>query len=85
MPCEEFGGMILCRGRARRIRCPLCRDKWVELECDFEVALGKTCDQKMCPRCATKVRGKGVSIDYCPSHKEPGLAALRAQAAAKAN
>jgi hypothetical protein len=39
----------------------------------------------MCTRCATKIRGKGVSLDYCPKHKEAGLAAIRTAAAAKAN
>ncbi len=88
MPCEPIkigeAEIVLCRDRPQRRRCPLCHDKWIELECDFDVGDGKTCDQKLCSRCATKIRGKGVSLDYCPKHKEAGLAALRATAAAKA-
>lgn len=83
MPCERNSFGVICYGRQRRRRCRLCGEGWVALECDFVVGEGKTCDEKMCTRCATRIRGKGVSLDYCPKHKEPALARLRAGAGAQ--
>jgi hypothetical protein len=55
--------------RARRKRCPFCPPgmaKFATLECDFEIAPGKTCDARMCADCSRPV---GEDRDYCPDHQ----------------
>lgn len=44
--------------------CEFCGAKSTRL-CDFEIAAGKTCDKRICTRCAKSV---GKNKDLCPDH-----------------
>jgi len=83
MPCriihDEQGNAIghACVRGYRPGPCPICRNQPVTKLCDFPVGKGKTCDAKMCDRCATQVSiaveagkvGLVDTVDYCPKHK----------------
>lgn len=55
---------IVCSGRERRGHCFQCGRLSTKL-CDFPLGNGKTCDKKLCGRCAVPV---GQDRDYCPEH-----------------
>jgi hypothetical protein len=46
-------------------KCEFCRMRPHTKLCDFPAGPGKTCDAKMCDRCATHV---GRDLDNCPRH-----------------
>lgn len=60
------GFAIACtRGpRRKSAPCLYCTAPHTKL-CDYEVAPGKTCDRKLCDRCAVHV---GPNRDLCPDH-----------------
>ena len=75
MPCEVIdipgGGRAIIR-RSRRPNCQFCKQREYTKLCDYRLSVGsvghsRTCDAKMCDRCATNV---GRDLDYCPNHKE---------------
>lgn len=84
MPCEEFNGAVICRGRrARPKKCEFCGRLDTVALCDFP-AEGGTCDRRICVACGDHV--KGANLDYCPEHEreqwdhlEPGLVKLAAE------
>lgn len=58
--------LLMDRPRRKRCRfCPPGRANFATLQCDFEVAPGKTCDEFMCSGCAKPV---GEELDHCPIH-----------------
>ena len=60
--------VFVCRGRNRRDvekLCKFCKVKFTSRLCDFETALGKTCDAEMCAECATAI---AEDKDLCPDH-----------------
>jgi hypothetical protein len=62
----EFGVVHINCGRKPRQRCHFC-NRWSEKLCDFPTGKnGKTCDARMCSRCASSV---GPDLDYCPRHR----------------
>ena len=46
--------------------CGFCHARLHSKLCDYPTGKGKTCDRKMCDRCATSV---GEDLDYCPTHQ----------------
>jgi hypothetical protein len=68
MPWIEHNGitMHICTRGTKRQRCHFC-NRWSEKLCDFPTGKnGKTCDARMCSRCASSV---GPDLDYCPRHR----------------
>lgn len=72
MPCKtikndegKFTAIVCSRGQ-RRAKCQFCSN-YSEKLCDYELRPGKTCDARICVRCAAHVPGK--DIDFCPMHK----------------
>lgn len=65
----EFTAFVCSRGRGRRSNMGLCLVNGcatpAEVLCDWPVGQGKTCDRKLCRRCAKRV---GDNLDYCPGH-----------------
>lgn len=57
---------IVCNRDKLPRRCPFCNRHWAGLLCDHPIGRGKTCDRRMCRRCATKV---GPDRHLCPEHK----------------
>lgn len=47
--------------------CSECGDNWpvAEFLCDYPVGNDKTCDRKLCRKCAKTV---GKDMHYCPTH-----------------
>lgn len=77
MPCEVIdipgGGRAIIK-RSRRPACQFCKQREHTKLCDFKIKVGdvghsRTCDAKMCDRCATNV---GRDLDYCPTHQKEG-------------
>jgi hypothetical protein len=72
MPCQHTqvpgGFVVVCtRGRPSRARCQVCKAGEHTLLCDAPLRgakTGKTCDRKLCDRCAVKVG----DLDLCPAH-----------------
>lgn len=61
--------LILCsRRHARTSRCQFCGLMATRL-CDAKIGPQRTCDAKLCARCA---RVSGGS-DFCPKHGQQGL------------
>jgi hypothetical protein len=58
--------MFLCRRSTAR--CRYC-DRASTRLCDFEVAVGKTCDIPMCDFCTHRA---DQTVDYCPEHRGTG-------------
>jgi hypothetical protein len=52
-------------GRKKAGKCRFCDNAHTKL-CDFEITLGRTCDQKICDWHATTV---GPDRHYCPDHR----------------
>lgn len=61
--------VIACsRGERKRSPCAICDDLPHEVLCDFPLSgrkAGKTCDMKLCRRCASHV---AKERDLCPAH-----------------
>lgn len=61
--------MIMCGpglGRRTKFNCQECLKREHTKLCDYRPAGSqKTCDKKLCDKCAVKV---GKDIDYCPGH-----------------
>lgn len=77
MSCEKVdlgnGNFAITCGRGRPAKaapCSFCRARPHTKLCDFELAPGRTCDRKMCDRCATSV---GTEKDHCPNHNQVQL------------
>jgi hypothetical protein len=70
MACKPAFGAIVCtRGRARTKPCAYCGNPGTQL-CDFPLKgpkEGKTCDEPMCTRCATRPDAT-KDLDYCRAH-----------------
>lgn len=71
MPCKTMvmgdGSMVVLCSRGGGERCCICGKPSSKL-CDFKLTgakAGKTCDKKLCARCAHKVAD---GVDYCPVH-----------------
>jgi hypothetical protein len=63
---DQGKAVAIACGSRRALPCqtPDCRRDHTAL-CDYVVAVGKTCDQRMCDvhRCPM-----GRGLDYCPAH-----------------
>jgi hypothetical protein len=46
-------------------RCSFCKRAEGDRLCDFDIGDGKTCDARVCGRCAKRV---GPNLDHCPNH-----------------
>lgn len=71
MGCRIIGNMIVCSRGVRAVPCetPGCHRPHNKL-CDYPLSgpkQGKTCDRKMCERCAVPV---GPNRDYCRAHEK---------------
>lgn len=69
MTCRplNFGNGVTGWACSRGERCKECGGRAIKL-CDYPLAgrkVGKTCDAKLCGRCAVNV---GPDRDYCPAH-----------------
>ena len=67
----DFGVVHINIGRQRSFRCHFC-NRWSDKLCDFPIKPGKTCDARICSKCATSV---GPDQDHCPRHKDAKLPA----------
>ncbi len=56
---------MMC-GLPKRVMCIFCCNQLADKLCDFATGKNKTCDARMCSKCATSV---GDNLDYCPTHK----------------
>jgi hypothetical protein len=58
---------IICGGRRSRRKCPFCKKpRSAELQCDWKIGQGKTCDAWICAKCAQEV---GPDKHLCPIHQ----------------
>lgn len=79
MGCKtiDLGGgalAIVCsRGHKPRALCEACKSEPHAVLCDYPLSgpkAGKTCDRKLCARCAVHA---GPNRDLCPAHAKLGL------------
>lgn len=79
----DLGGgvtVIACDRGRKRAQCTACKEREHDVLCDFPLAgakAGKTCDVRLCKRCAVHV---GDDRDYCPPHARVAEAQHKAAA-----